>query len=110
MTVRATKIRVLKRKNLPKGKFNYIVDFKLRDRPAGFRSAKHMTPPMPEQADIITLLESTARGKWGAVFDKNSKGFSRLTTLYFMLEHDLMLLKLCYPALVWKIFKIELAQ
>lgn len=100
------KIRTLKRKKFPYGKFKYIVALKRFGR-----NPNHYCKP---NGGMIEEMRSTLGGvcQGGFRFDyqENSRGQRVYTYLYLENPMDLAMLKLCHHDKMFKIYKVEINQ
>jgi hypothetical protein len=95
------RVRELKRKNLPYGRFNWIIKI---NREAANISLQ--TTNSSDHQNLRKILQNA--GSYGSRFtySKNWCGRKVWDQLYLVNSSDVFLLKLCYPNLIHKIYKI----
>jgi len=98
-------LKTLERKNLPYGKFKFMVLFK--------REA-HRVWRCDSNAGLIEemrgMLRTTCRGSFKLVYEVNSRGRRVYTHLYLTEAMDLALIKLTHSEKMFKIYKIKVCQ
>lgn len=95
----------LKRKNLPYGKYTYMVTFRRTTH-----NTYHCANNIKEIEEIRRLLRSASTGIFRFEYKKNRRKKKVYTHLLLTSAMDLALIKLVHSEKMHKIYKIEVSQ
>jgi hypothetical protein len=98
-------IKTLKRKNLVRGRYKFMVLLKRNNT-----RSHHATTNAGEIEDLRDMLRGSCRGKFKLQWEVNWRGKRVYTHLYLTEAMDLALLKLVHASKMHKLYRIEVTQ
>jgi hypothetical protein len=99
------KVRTLKRKKLPFGKYTWIVSIQQEDNWIRLREANGL-----KIAPIRQTLENAGTGSWRFMYSRNYRNNKVYQRIYLTNAMDVAMIKLCTAELIRKIYKIEVCH